>query len=258
MDSNKNNILTIETPEGVKFNLRLAGPVIRCLAWMLDLLCIGGLAKILSTVTGIFFLISYELAVTIQIIAYFIISTGYGIIMEYYWRGQTIGKRVFKLKVMDSQGLYLKFHQVVMRNLLRFIDMLPMFYLVGGLACLTTRHSQRLGDIAADTIVIWNPGIPEPDLDQVHPDKYNSLHDHPHLKARLRQRVSSLEAGIALQALLRREQLDPEARIELFNKIAVYFKKVVEFPQEAIDGISDEQYIRNVVDVLYHTGSKRM
>jgi uncharacterized RDD family membrane protein YckC len=257
MNSDKTSILTIETPEGIKFSLRLAGPVIRSLAWVLDFFCICVICKTLSTVVGLLALISYEFAVTLWIIIYFIITIGYGIVLEFYWRGQTIGKRVFKLKVMDNQGLRLQFHQVVMRNLLRFVDMLPLFYLAGGIACLTTRHSQRLGDLAANTIVVWTPGIPEPDLDQVLPDKYNSLNAYPHLEARLRQRVSSLEAGVALQALLRREQLEPEARIELFKKISDHFKKIIEFPQEAADGISDEQYVRNVVDVLYRAGSRR-
>lgn len=256
MDKNKSNVLMIETPEGIRFSLRLAGPVIRSLAWILDFFCISVITRILGYIIGIFSIISSEFAMAVWIIVYFIVTIGYGIIMEYFWQGQTIGKRLLKLKVMDIQGLYLQFHQVVIRNLLRFVDILPLFYFVGGLGCLTTRYSQRLGDVAANTIVVWNPGMPEPDLEQVVPDKYNSLHDYPHLEARLRQRISPQESGIALQALLRRGQLDPQARIELFNEIAVYFMKIVEFPQEAVDGISDEQYVRNIVDVLFHPGSR--
>jgi len=75
--------------------------------------------------------------------------------------------------------------------------------------------------------------------------------EHGHLASRLRQRVLPQEASLALQALVRREDLDPAARVELFGGLAAYFKNIVPFPQEAIDGITDEQYIRNVVDVLY-------
>ena len=85
--------------------------------------------------------------------------------------------------------------------------------------------------------------------------KYNSFHEYPHLEARLRQRTSPAEANVALQALFRRDELDPLARIELFNEVAEYFRSIVKFPQEATEGISDEQYIRNVVDVLW---SKRI
>ena len=67
----------------------------------------------------------------------------------------------------------------------------------------------------------------------------------------MRQRTSPQESGIALQALLRRNELDPPDRVELFRDIAAYFKAIMEFPQEATDGISDEQYVRNVVDTLF-------
>ncbi|MGD9158297.1 MAG: RDD family protein [Desulfobacteraceae bacterium] len=251
MDYNNENILIIETPEGIDFSLRLAGPVIRCLAWVIDLCCILAITKALSLITGFLSIFSSDLGSALGILFYFIVSIGYGIVMEYFWRGQTIGKRLFKLQVMDIQGLNLQLHQVIIRNLLRVVDGLPLLYAVGGIACLFTRHSQRLGDLAGNTIVVWTTGISEPDLDQVLPDKYNSFRDYPHLVGRLRQKVSPKEAGVAIKALIRREQFELAARVELFREIASWFKNIVEFPQEAVDGISDEQYIRNVVDVLF-------
>ncbi len=83
--------------------------------------------------------------------------------------------------------------------------------------------------------------------------KYNSLRDYPHLEARLRQRVSPREAGLALQALLRRDQLDPQARIDLFEQMAFHLRSLVAFPAEACEGITAEQYVRNVVDVLFRS-----
>ncbi|MFQ5990014.1 MAG: RDD family protein, partial [Candidatus Methylomirabilales bacterium] len=169
--------------------------------------------------------------------------------------GQTLGKRLLRLRVIDEQGLRLQFSQIVIRNLLRFVDMLPMFYLVGGIACLASRRAQRLGDFASNTIVIRNPQIVEPDLDQLAVGKFNSLREYPHLEARLRQRVSPQEAGLALQALLRREELEPVARVELFNAIASHFVSVVKFPEDATYGITDEQYVRNVVEILFRPRS---
>ena len=69
-------------------------------------------------------------------ILYFVVWIGYGILFEWFWRGQTPGKRLFRLRVMDVNGLRLQFHQILMRNLLRAVDSLPACYLVGGLACL--------------------------------------------------------------------------------------------------------------------------
>lgn len=251
MKTGKTNSLLINTPEGITFSLLLAGPITRFLAWAVDLACISVIMTIVCTVLGILGILSSDLAAAATLMACFAVPIGYGIVLEWYWRGQTLGKRLLRLRVMDERGLHLQFSQIVIRNLLRFIDSLPAFYLVGGVTCLVNRHAQRLGDFAANTIVVRTPKIAEPDLDQLLADKYNSLRDYSHLQARLRQRVSPHEADIALQALLRRDELDPSERIDLFAKIASHFRSIVEFPQEATDGITDEQYVRNIVDVLF-------
>jgi hypothetical protein len=202
-------------------------------------------------------IISVDLASGITILAYFIIQIGYSIMLEWFWRGQTVGKRLLKLQVMDIQGLHLQFSQIVVRNLLRFVDSLPLFYLVGGIACLTNRRVQRLGDLAANTIVIRTVPVAVPNLDPLFADKFNSFRAYPHLTARLRQHASPQAADIALQALMRRHDFDPSARLEIFHQIASHFRTIVEFPQEVTDGISDEQYVRNVVDVLFRPQRSR-
>ena len=131
--------------------------------------------------------------------------------------------------------------------------MLPGLYLVGGIACLLSRRAQRLGDLAASTVVVYNLKPAEPDLDQLLAGKFNSLRQHPHLEARLRQRVSPDEARLALQALVRRDELDPAARVTLFSELAEHFKSLVAFPPETIEAMPDEQYIRNVVDILFRS-----
>jgi uncharacterized RDD family membrane protein YckC len=252
----KHETLVIRTPEGISFSFRLAGPLSRFLAWTIDLAAVLALSFLLSLLFRIVGMISRDLATAASILVFFVIPVGYGIALEWHWRGQTIGKRLFRLRVMDAQGLRLQFNQVVIRNLLRFVDNLPAFYMVGGLACLVSSHAQRLGDLAANTIVAWNPKISRPDLDQLMRDKFNSFRRYPHLEARLRQHVSPQEAHIALQALIRRNEFAPEARVQLFGEIAAHFKSIVEFPEEATVGLSPEQYVRNIVDSLFrsHTG----
>jgi uncharacterized RDD family membrane protein YckC len=253
----KINTLKIRTPEGIVFSMLLAGPATRFLAWSVDLACIMILAHLSRIFFLVFGLISRDLGQAILIISYFLVSIGYGIGTEWYWQGQTVGKRLLRLRVMDSQGLRLAFSQVVIRNLLRFIDSLPLFYLVGGITSFVSFRAQRLGDIAANTIVISSPKISEPDMDQLLEGKYNSFRQHPRLTARLRQRVSPAEADIALQAIVRRNELNPKARVELFHEIADYLRKAATFPQEVTDGLSDEQYVRNAVDVLYRNAVEK-
>jgi len=247
----KINTLTIRTPEGIEFSLLIAGPITRFLAWSVDFMAILAVNKLLTVLLGVLGILSRDLASAASILGYFVVSIGYGIALEWYWNGQTLGKRLLRLRVNDVNGLQLQFSQIVIRNLLRFVDSLPILYLVGGLTCLISRRSQRLGDIVANTIVVWNPRVEEPDLDQFLQGKYNSFRKYPHLEARLRQHVSPSEARIALQALVRRDELEPGSRVALFENIAAHFKSIVSFPAAAIDGISDEQYIRNVVDALY-------
>jgi len=267
---NRTNTLLIKTPEGVVFAQTLAGPVTRFLAWLIDFTCASTLLLALNMIVAFTAIVSSEFASALSIILYFTISIGYAMTLEWLWRGQTIGKRVMRLRVVDAEGMRLRFSQVATRNLLRFIDSpvfvfssaggvipLPTFYLFGGIAAMCTRKAQRLGDLAAGTVVIRIPKISEPNLEQLGADKYNSLRAHPHLCARLRQRVSPAEASAALQAILRRDEFEAVARVQLFSDLAGHFKGKVTFPTEAMEGIADEQYMRNVVDVLYRTDIKR-
>jgi uncharacterized RDD family membrane protein YckC len=253
----KTSTLSIRTPEGIVFSQLLAGPVTRFLAWMVDGLCIGVIMTIVGILVMMIGIVSPSFAMAFYAISYFVISIGYGIFCEWALRGQTIGKKLLRLRVVDIEGMRLQFNQIVTRNLLRVVDGLPMFYLVGGIVCWLNRNCQRLGDIAANTIVIRNPRITEPDLDQLLAGKYNSLRQYPHLAARLRQHVSPGEAAVALQALLRRDEFDPADRVDLFAELAAHFRAKAEFPAEATDGVADEQYLRNVVDVIYRTETAR-
>jgi len=249
----KTSTLIIRTPEGIVFTQLLAGTVTRFLAWLVDALIILLLVSMLSLAFTVLGFLNPDLAQALNALGYFVLSIGYGVFCEWKWRGQTIGKKFLRLRVVDAEGLKLQFNQIVTRNLLRFVDSLPFFYFVGGVTCWLSPKCQRLGDIAANTVVIRTPKVSAPDLDQLLAGKYNSLRAYPHLAARLRQRVSPAEAAIALQAVMRRDTFEPAARVELFEELAAHFRGKAEFPAEATDGLADEQFLRNVVDVIYRT-----
>ncbi len=244
-------LMFIRTPEGIVFPMQVAGPITRFLGWIIDCVVVLLATSILSTVLRLVAIASPDLYSAVSAILYFVLSLSYPMATEWYWRGQTLGKRLLKMRVIDHQGLRLHFSQIVIRNLLRCIDVLPAVYMVGGIANLLSARGQRLGDLAANTIVISVRRVNEPDLDQILPDKYNSFQAYPHLAGRLRQHVTPQQAGIALQALMRRGSLDPQARVELFAEMASLFREIARFPQETTDGLSDEQYVRNVVDILF-------
>lgn len=251
MYTDRQQQLTIRTPEGISFGLTLAGPITRFLALGIDL-----------ALLGIAFTVILRIAIVIQplwglwtqalvTVVFFVLQIGYGMAFEWLWQGRTVGKWVLRLQVADEAGLKLTFVQVAMRNLLRFVDFLPLFYLVGGIACVVSPRAQRLGDIAANTVVVRHPPLHEPDLDEAVGDMHNSLRAHPHLCAHLRQSVRPEEARAALHAVVRRRSLDPDARIVLFEELAERFRVLVPFPESATLGLSDEQYVRNCVDIIY-------
>ncbi|HTI68524.1 MAG TPA: RDD family protein [Candidatus Limnocylindria bacterium] len=248
--------LSIRTPEGIVFSQPLAGPVSRFLAWAVDAACVAVAVSILSSFMTVVGFLSPNIATALGVLGYFVISIGYGMTLEWLWRGQTLGKRLLGLRVVDAEGMRLQFHQVVTRNLLRFVDNLPAFYFVGGLTSWLNQRGQRLGDIAGNTVVIRIPRIAEPDLEQLLAGKFNSFRRYPHLAARLRQRTSPGEASVALQAILRRDEFEPVARLELFADLATHFRGKVEFPSEATDGLADEQFIRNIADLIYRSGQE--
>src|SRR5256885_11081184 len=159
--------LEVETPDHVVLRYDLAGAGNRGFAAVLDflvatvialtsivLLGVGGallgVAGALSE-ASFFFLGGFTLIVTAVLIwAYFIL-------LEWLWNGQTIGKRAFKLRVINEDGSPAQFTAVLIRNLLRLVDFLPAFYGVGVLVIVLSPKSQRLGDLAAGTYVVRAP-----------------------------------------------------------------------------------------------------
>jgi uncharacterized RDD family membrane protein YckC len=243
--------LKIRTPEGIEFALPLAGPVSRMLAFIVDLLVVMTIAYVADKILAPLAFFGQDFSDAIKIIAVFAISLIYMSLAEWLWRGQTVGKRLLRLRVVDAGGFRLEPSQVIVRNLMRFIDALPALYLLGGITCLVSRHRQRLGDLAAGTVVIRAPRLSRPDLEQLLGGKYNSLAEIRHLAARLRHKVTPEMGTMALEALLRRDEIDPKSRLALFGEMAEYFRSLVAYPAEIVEQLSDEQYVRNVVEILF-------
>jgi len=251
MKAGTSSALRIETPEGVVFSLQLATPVLRALAWSVDGAVLIATSVVIGKASGTLAVIGADWANAIATLLYFVSSMAYGMAYEWYWRGQTLGKRLFGLRVVDAQGLRLRPAQVVLRNLLRSVDFLPGAYLVGATACLLSSKGQRLGDLAANTVVLREAKLQEPDVERIAPAKYNSLLALPHLAARLRSRVDPEAVRIAVTALALRDGYDPPARVELFGELARYFRSLVEFPEAAVEGLTDEQFVRSAVRAIY-------
>jgi len=246
--ADRENRLVIVTPEGISLSLALAGPGARFIALLIDTLFISVIAGALTRVSGILSLFNPELKVAFVMVAELATGWGYFITFEWKFRGQTPGKRLFKLRVVDKDGFQLKPGQIVLRNLFRIIDALPFFYLMGGFVCMFSRKYQRIGDMLAATVVIYDRHFIPPRIEQISPDKFNSFYLYPHLISRARQQITPAESAMLLKALLRRDRLLPDRRVRLYDELAGYFKSIVMFP---VENISNEQYLRNLLGILY-------
>src|SRR5215471_14183586 len=149
--------LTIETPEGVPLELTLAGVGSRCASALIDYIfqtiILIALALVLGYGAGLSPGTS-ELDGAFWIVGFFFVFWGYDVAFEVLNSGQTPGKRMNGLRVVRESGAPVTFGTSAVRNVIRIIDLLPGTYLVGITAILVTRRNQRVGDLAAGTLVI--------------------------------------------------------------------------------------------------------
>lgn len=247
----RRNSFTIRTAEGISFTQHVAGPITRFLAFSVDLAAIALISQLLGQFVLITSIFNPDVALAVRTVSYFAVSIGYSILLEWIWRGQTLGKRVLNIRVIDADGYRLRPAQIVIRNLLRVVDLLPALYAVGGVSCLVSKKYQRIGDFAANTIVVYVAPEPIPNLELLFSGNYNSLRNHMHLAAQLRKVIAPEEARLALEAITRRAELEPNSRLELFRELAKHLRSIVAFPEESLEGLTDEQYVRNIVDLVY-------
>lgn len=153
--------LNIDTPEQVGLEFSVAGIGSRFVAVLLDhLIQLGILLLMLFASAFLFGAIANRINIlgkwftAIFIALDFLAIWGYFTLFEAFWNGQTPGKRVMKLRVIKDSGRQVTFFEALSRNLLRFVDYLPAIYLVGVVTMLCTKRHQRLGDLAAGTIVV--------------------------------------------------------------------------------------------------------
>ena len=148
--------LVISTPERVAFQYEIAGIGSRFLAQILDSLVITvvliAITILATSLGGVFS--SGELALLIEIILGFILVAGYFLVSEAAWNGQTLGKRATRLRVVGDHGEPLTLGQAAIRNLVRIVDFLPIFYAIGMLTLFINGRGKRLGDFAAGTLVV--------------------------------------------------------------------------------------------------------
>jgi uncharacterized RDD family membrane protein YckC len=242
---------TVLTPEKVPLTYRVAGIGARFLAWLIDGAFILGLAFI-----GVLFSLPLEagrpgLGQALMVLWSFVLMWGYFLFFEWLWIGQTPGKRVLGIRVIQSKGTAISFSQSAVRNILRAADSLPVFYVLGFVAAATNREHRRLGDLAADTLVVHIDR--QPRLIQAlqrgggDADRARFLL----LQKRLGQ-LDREQKQTLLDLCLRRDQLRVRERARLFRAVAQYLQGRLELAPDEFE--SDEKFVLQMASVLGERG----
>ncbi len=227
---------TIVTPEAVPLDVDVAGLGSRMIALIVDLLIQVALLVLVSLAfsaadghgTGI--VIAY-------LIVGFTIVWGYFPLFEGLWNGRTPGKRAESLRVVRADGRPVTFAAVLVRNLVRFVDAIPGTYAVGAVAVLLTRRSQRLGDLAAGTIVIRERKSPPPAPLDLAPLSTSAEAGRGVDPAKL----GEPDYALIRSFLQRRSALDQAARAHLASQVAGAIRARVGLPVRP--DVEDERFL---------------
>lgn len=150
-------IATIDSPEHVRFEYRLAGPARRGLAYVIDLLikaAVIAVVVLLVIVGGVDTDVFGGWSMGIVLLVAFVLEWGYNVGFESMANGRTPGKRALRLRVVKEGGHPIDFTDALLRNLLRAADFLPFAYALGIVVMGLDPRFRRLGDLVAGTMVV--------------------------------------------------------------------------------------------------------
>lgn len=150
--------LVLAGAEGIDLDLTLAGVASRGAAVLIDLLVQGASVMVLGLVAGNF----GDAGLALFFAGSFLILFGYPIVAEAFANGRTLGKAAMRIAVVDQSGAPASFIAVVIRNVVRLVDIFPGVYVVGAVSVLATSRHQRLGDLAARTVVVRRGAVHAP------------------------------------------------------------------------------------------------
>jgi uncharacterized RDD family membrane protein YckC len=153
--------LSIDTPELVAIQMPLAGIGSRFVALLIDYLIWFAGLFFLAFVFAIFGpsllafnRLSAQWATALYLFLLFLFNWGYFTLFEAFWNGRTPGKRIAHIRVIQRSGRAIGLFESMARNFVRYVDQIPFCYVVGTIAIFATRDHQRLGDLAAGTLVV--------------------------------------------------------------------------------------------------------
>lgn len=133
---------------------RFIALLIDTLIWLAGLVILAVVLWAFRPALQAFNNLSYQWTVALFTLIIFLLNWGYFTLFEAFGNGRTPGKRVARIRVIQRSGRPIGIFESMARNFVRYVDQIPFFYAVGVIAVFTTRLHQRLGDLAAGTLVV--------------------------------------------------------------------------------------------------------
>lgn len=133
---------------------RFIAVAVDTILWMIALVLVLFLAVFFLPAIAAFNKASYQWTVATVIFLVFLFNWGYFTLFEAFWNGRTPGKRIAHIRVIQRSGRPIGLLESMARNLVRYVDQFPSFYAVGVITMFITKQHQRLGDLAAGTLVV--------------------------------------------------------------------------------------------------------
>lgn len=244
----------IETPENVVLVFDLAGPGARMGAYLIDFLIRVLAGWVFVQILPLAFpVLGASVPLGLMLLGWFLLEWGYAALFEGFWRGQTPGKKLFRLQVIKDVGSPISFHDAALRNLLRAADILPIAYGVGLICMAATSRLQRIGDLVAGTIVVRG-NYHRFQRDTAAFERLDPL--LPSETARLFH-VSERTLDVIEQLIWRRESL-PQRRVEeIASVLAVPIARQLGYPLEEDSGAGRNIYFLRRVLRTFSTLEER-
>ncbi len=153
----------LETPENIELDIHIAGPLVRGQAYLVDTL----LKLVIQFAASIGLVLLGDLGSGLLLIVLFGLEWFYPVLFEVLNHGQTPGKRLMHIAVVNDDNTPVGWSASMIRNFLRIVDFLPMNNMAGLISMVLNQDFKRIGDLAAGTVVVYRekpvvaPALPD-------------------------------------------------------------------------------------------------
>lgn len=229
----------VDTPEQINLSYDIAGIGSRFLAAIIDtiiILIMEGLLLLVLSLLSSRLGVADSITTAIAVVGSFAVLWGFYLVAEMLSNGQSPGKRVIGLRVVREGGRPITFTASALRNIIRFVDFLPLFYGIGVITMFVDGRARRLGDLAAGTLVVRERAPVS--LESLSQPVYTLPAGATPMPADMAlhvERLSDQDYNLIQDYLRRRAELSAAARVRIGAQLAEGIRQRLDLPEGTPD-----------------------